>query len=134
FSSVAFDRFEAEMERLAGEREPGATILLGTNLERAQIARVAERQPNLVVLDTCFDTLNVNFIVMNNRMGAYQAAQHLLKLGHRRIGFVQSASRMHNFDRRKLGFFDALQDAGIPPHEVTVVTAPPTVISAQEDI
>nr|WP_165452615.1 LacI family DNA-binding transcriptional regulator [Paenibacillus thalictri] len=133
FSSVPTDKFEQAMDTLEAEHESGGMILLGTNLTREQIRYVAQKQPNLVVLDTCFETLNVNFIVMNNVMGAYQAAKQLLAEGHQRIGYVQSHARMYNFDCRKKGFLQALEEAGLTVEETHYITVSPVVFGAQEE-
>ncbi|WP_315899160.1 substrate-binding domain-containing protein [Paenibacillus cremeus] len=109
-------------------------ILLGTNLTAAQIQRVASRQPYLVVLDTCYETLPLHFIVMNNIMGAYQAARHLLELGHRRIGYVQPHSRMYNFDTLKKGFMTALEEEGMSLDAELLFGASPTVITVQQEL
>ncbi|WP_248927044.1 substrate-binding domain-containing protein [Paenibacillus hamazuiensis] len=133
FSSVPMDRFEHAISALEAEHESNGMILLGTNLTREQISHVAQKQPNLVVLDTCFETLNVNFIVMNNVMGAYQAGRHLLDGGHRRIGYVQSHSRMYNFDCRKKGFMQALAEDGLSVGDRHIFSVSPVTIASQEE-
>ncbi|WP_248927030.1 LacI family DNA-binding transcriptional regulator [Paenibacillus hamazuiensis] len=134
FSSVHTGDFESAVAELEEGHESGGIILLGTNLTARQVQFVAGKQPRLVVLDTCYETLPVHFIVMNNVMGAYQAARHLMDLGHRRIGYVQSHSRMHNFDSRKKGFLSALGEEGIGPDEELLFSAAPTTFSAQEEL
>lgn len=130
FSSVDIGRFEQEIGPILDEPKAGV-ILLGTNLTREQIALIADRQPHLVVLDTCFETLPVHFVVMNNVMGAYQAASHLLDLGHRRIGYVQSSSRMHNFDARRRGFALALEERGLSIDGCRAFAMSPSILSSQ---
>jgi len=133
FSSVPTDQFEEVIETMETEHESNGLILLGTNLTSDQIRTIAKKQPNLVVLDTCYETLSVNYIVMNNVMGAYQAASHLIELGHRTIGYVESNSRMYNFDSRKRGFFQALEEERIKWNDRYLFTVSPTVVSSQEE-
>ncbi|TBL74535.1 LacI family DNA-binding transcriptional regulator [Paenibacillus thalictri] len=134
FSSISTNDFEAALEDLEEGHEASGLILLGTNLTAPQIRHVAGRQPYLVVLDTCYETLPVHFIVMNNMMGAYQAARHLLDLGHRRVGYVQSHTRMYNFDSRKKGFITALKEESISLDGELLFEASPTVVSAQQEL
>ncbi|WP_028552612.1 LacI family DNA-binding transcriptional regulator [Paenibacillus sp. UNC451MF] len=134
FSSIQIDAFESTVQELENEHEAGGMILLGTNLTQEQIRLIAKKQPNLVVLDTCYETLNVHFIVMNNKMGAYQAGRHLLDLGHRRIGYVQSTSRMYNFDSRKSGFMTALREEGLELEQTLLFSASPTTFISQEEL
>ncbi|MEI7027065.1 LacI family DNA-binding transcriptional regulator [Paenibacillus sp. y28] len=133
FSSISTDDLEEAFANLEQEHESSGMILLGTNLTQEQIRFIAKKQPNLVVLDTCYDTLNVNFIVMNNVMGAYQAGRYLLDLGHRRIGYVQSNSRMYNFDARMRGFMQALEEEQLTVDEPVSFSVSPTAITSQEE-
>jgi DNA-binding LacI/PurR family transcriptional regulator len=133
FSSIQTDHLEDAITAMETEHESNGIILLGTNLTQAEIQLIAKKQPNLVVLDTCLETLNANFIVMNNVMGAYQAGRYLLDLGHRRIGYVQSNSRMYNFDSRKKGFLQALAEEQLTVEDAHYFSVVPTVVSSQEE-
>ncbi|WP_026326836.1 LacI family DNA-binding transcriptional regulator [Paenibacillus ginsengihumi] len=132
FSSVPVERFEETLLAMERERESSGMILLGTNLAPQHIESIAGQHDRLVVLDTCCETLNANFIVMNNVMGAHQAGRYLLELGHRQIGYVQSDFRMYNFDARKQGFRQALAQAGLSLDERHVFTVSPTTVAAQQ--
>jgi len=133
FSSVQTDHLEDAIDTMETEHESNGMILLGTNLTHEQIQFIAQKQINLVVLDTCLETCNANFIVMNNVMGAYQAGRYLLDLGHRQIGYVQSNSRMYNFDYRKKGFLQAMAEERLTVEEDHFFSVSPTHISSQED-
>lgn len=133
FSSVPTNQLEDIIHTLETEHESKGMILLGTNLSQEHIRLIAKKQPNLVVLDTCYETLNINFIVMNNVMGAYQAGRYLLDLGHRRIGYVQSNSRMYNFDSRKKGFLQALEEEQLTLNDALTFSVPPTIVASQDE-
>ncbi|MER1999633.1 MAG: substrate-binding domain-containing protein, partial [Lysinibacillus sp.] len=64
----------------------------------------------VVVLDTLIDELPVDFVVMNNKMGVYQAIEHLRMLGHSKIGYIQSKERINNLDVRYDSFIQALHN------------------------
>ncbi|MBT2700475.1 LacI family DNA-binding transcriptional regulator [Bacillus sp. ISL-40] len=131
-SSISIESLQEEVSRLEQEQKSAGILLLGTNLTPEQINIVANIQPNIVVLDTCFETLNVNFVVMNNVYGAYQAGQYLNELGHEQIGYVGSNTRMYNFDMRKKGFLQALTEHGLKIAENNYFSLSPTVISSQD--
>jgi LacI family transcriptional regulator len=133
FSSIQTDNLEEAMDVMEMEHESNGIILLGTNLTQEQIRLIAQKQINLVVLDTCLETFNANFIVMNNVMGAYQAGRYLLDLGHRKIGYVQSNSRMYNFDSRKKGFMQSLAEEKLSIDDNHLFSVSPTVVSSQEE-
>ncbi|MBU7591208.1 LacI family DNA-binding transcriptional regulator [Metabacillus halosaccharovorans] len=131
-SSINIDKLDEEISRLEREQKSAGILLLGTNLIPEQIKLVSSIQPNLVVLDTNFETLDVNFVVMNNVYGAYQAGKYLVELGHQNIGYVESQSRMYNFDMRKRGFLQAISDSHLRINENNFFSISPTVISSQE--
>ena len=131
-SSISIENLQDEITRLEQEQKSAGILLLGTNLTPEQINIVACVQPNMVVLDTCFETLDVSFVVMNNVYGAYQAGQYLLELGHQQIGYVESNTRMYNFDMRKKGFLQALSENGLMIAETNYYSVSPTVISSQD--
>jgi len=132
FSSVDMENFERNVRAVAEDHRNNGVILLGTNLSRDQIAAVADKLPGLVVLDTCYDTLPVHFIEINNAMGAYQAGSHLCDIGHRDIGYVASNVRIHNFEERKAGFFAALRERGIDVAAGHTFSVAPTLLSSQD--
>jgi DNA-binding LacI/PurR family transcriptional regulator len=131
-SSINIENLEEEITRLENEQKSSGILLLGTNLTPDQINVVASIQPNLVVLDTCFDTLDINFVVMNNVFGAYQAGKYLINLGHKNIGYVESNIRMYNFDMRKRGFIEALTEENLRVEDHHYFSISPTIIASQE--
>jgi DNA-binding LacI/PurR family transcriptional regulator len=52
--------------------------------------------------------------VADNYLGAYQMTEHLLALGHARIGLILGASELVTGNRRLLGYRRAHEDAGFP--------------------
>jgi len=56
-------------------------------------------------------------IAVINERGGYEAATHLIELGHRRIGAINEISGIRSFDDRIRGWESALNDAGIEIRE-----------------
>jgi DNA-binding LacI/PurR family transcriptional regulator len=52
-------------------------------------------------------------VEVTDREGAYEATQHLIKLGHRRIGLIAGPQRWTVAKLRQAGYEQALQDAGL---------------------
>ncbi|ULL17188.1 LacI family transcriptional regulator [Paenibacillus sp. H1-7] len=135
FSSIDMEFFDRELMALAQERPGGGVVLLGTNLNRGQITDIAGMLgPHLVVLDTCFDTLPVHFVEINNYMGAYQAGAYLCRSGHRNIGYIASNIRIHNFEERQSGFKAALREYELEIMPAQVFSAAPTILSSQRSL
>jgi DNA-binding LacI/PurR family transcriptional regulator len=132
FSSIDLGQYERDIRFIQEDSENSGIILLGTNLNKQQIEEMQKLQTNLVVLDNFVEELNVDFVVMNNVMGAYQAAEYMVKKGHQHIGYVQSDFRMHNFESRRAGFEKAQKEFGFSSSENDVFVMSPTIFSAQE--
>ena len=52
-------------------------------------------------------------IISTNREGAIAATEHLIDLGHRRIGFIGGRPGLVSSNRRKQGYIEALERAGL---------------------
>ncbi len=69
------------------------------------------------------DTDNVNCVIADNRGGAYAAVQHLIELGHRRIGLALTANAKVNSSvaQRAEGYRQALRDHDLVVNEALVL-------------
>jgi len=83
---------------------------------------VIERQKYRCVT-VSFDArqLDLPSVVPENRAGARAAVEHLLALGHRRIGFIAGNPASGQSGERELGYLEALRGAGIEPDPALVV-------------
>ncbi|THF79852.1 LacI family DNA-binding transcriptional regulator [Cohnella fermenti] len=129
-SSIDMERFEDNLRTIAEAHAERPVILLGTNLDRRTLSRIAERLPRLTVLDTCFETLPIPFVHTNNVLGGYQAGTWLRRSGHTSIGYVASNVRIPNFDARRRGLDEAMREGGITiasGHEFSVDPMVPAV-------
>ncbi len=57
-------------------------------------------------------------------VGTKTAVQHLIDLGHRRIGMILGQLDIKSKDSRRRGYVDILKDAGIPLDEELITTVP----------
>lgn len=80
-----------------------------------------DRGGPLVMLDRCFDALDVDTVVVDNYRGAYEATEHLISFGHERIALVQGLPGTYTNTARLRGYRDALSAHGIAVDEALVV-------------
>jgi len=67
----------------------------------------------IVVVDRALSTLSTDSVVSDNYGGGRKAVEHLVELGHRRIGFVVSNLEHETIQGRWAGARDAMEIAGL---------------------
>ncbi len=63
-------------------------LFIGSNSRHRFLEDFVDGTRPMLMVNNYSREFNLNYIVSNYRHGAWQAAQHLIKLGHRRIGFI----------------------------------------------
>ena len=133
------------LSRLSGTLIDGAVLVTPTVVAGSFGAPV-------VAVDPHTGREDVPTVDSDNRNGARLATEHLLSLGHRRIGFVGGRQDLESARLRELGFRDAMAGAGLPvdpdlvrdgeydeevsakvTHELLDLDHPPTAIFAAND-
>lgn len=71
----------------------------------------------IVSIDERLDFPEVDSVIVDNRAASRQAVQHLISLGHRKIGHINGPLDFYNSSRRLEGYYDALKEVGITPHK-----------------
>lgn len=95
---------------------PTAVIALKSRLRTQERAKLAKNGVPLVEVDTYQLPDNDSYSVgATNFAGGMAATQHLLSLGHRRIGFLGGVADTQASIARKHGHLAALASAGIAP-------------------
>jgi LacI family transcriptional regulator len=63
-------------------------LFLGANARHRFVSDFADRSRPFLMVNNYSKDFDLNYVVSNYRYGAWQVAQHLVRLGHRRIGFI----------------------------------------------
>ncbi len=87
-------------------------ILAGCDIPSDYITRLKQSRFPFVLVDN--HQPGVNSIVIDNEGGAYEAVSHLIRLGHRRIGFLCEWLGDLSFSERFAGYQRALREHGLP--------------------
>ena len=86
-------------------------ILMPVTFNSPHIEKLKTKIP-IVTFDRITD-VSVDVVLNDNKRGGYLAAEHLLKLGHQKIGYIDRyVDHSHSLDRKK-GFIKALKDNGL---------------------
>lgn len=74
-----------------------------------------DRGTKVVCVDRPAEQLALDTVAVDNRDGAMRATEHLLRHGHRRIGYLGDRAEIWTVKQRFIGFCDALTAAGLAP-------------------
>jgi len=133
FSKIDLSNFDHGLSLLKDDNsENSGIILLGTNLNKEQMDKIAAVQPNIVVIDNLIEELHMDFVVMNNLKGVYEACEHLVSKGHKRIGYVKSKYRIHNFESRRQGFLLAKEKLNFDSPSYLEFELSPEILTKQD--
>ncbi len=86
----------------------------------------------VVCFDQKIDGLNRDFVGSNNYAAAAMLTEHLLHLGHTRIGFISGPDSLYTARERYRGFIETMNSAGIEVDPSLVVNGQYTRISGYE--
>jgi LacI family transcriptional regulator len=110
------------LEERAAQGHVGV-VAVTTVLTPRQIADCADVGLGLVVIDPVLPAVETELVSVSatNRAGGVQATQHLVALGHRRIGFAGGPPDSQPARERLQGHLAALRDHGIEPDPALVL-------------
>ncbi|TMD57138.1 MAG: LacI family transcriptional regulator [Chloroflexi bacterium] len=77
----------------------------------------------LVSIDRSLFDLGIDTVMVDNRAGARKAIEHLIALGHRRIGLVTGIRGIAPTEERILGYREALEKHGIAVDPALIAVA-----------
>ena len=108
-------KVENEKEYIEGMRRNmcDGIILVAPRIEDSVILELNDIIP-LVLVDRSIINGDILQVWIDNTEGAFQAVEHLIKLGHRRIGFLTGPQDVQNSHRREEGYKRALEYYQIP--------------------
>ncbi len=120
------DRMEELYLRLVGDGRLDGMIVAFASLDDHLVAQLAERQIPLVLVNRRTTGVSGSVVVDDER-GSRMAVEHLIGLGHRRIGFLGLEADIDTARRRARGYRAGMAAAGLAVDERHVATGPPTL-------
>lgn len=103
---------EDEIDNL-NEMNPEGIIIFATEMLEDDINYFKNLTAPFVFMDNDFSHLDINTISINNQMGTFNAVEHLVSMGHTKIGYLQSNTSINSFTQREQGYKSALSHFGI---------------------
>jgi DNA-binding LacI/PurR family transcriptional regulator len=122
FSNLTIPAARQDFLTALRARGSDGLLLLSLSDRRMVEEALAAWSGPAVLIDHHFADLPLTGVIDDSESGARQAVEHLLALGHRRIGYVDMTKRDRN-PWRYAGYAGALRAAGIEPDESLAVKA-----------
>lgn len=119
----------------AGEID--GVILFSTHYDQHTIDTLLRDNFPFVVMGREIQDTRVSYVVPDYYDGSYQATQHLIDLGHRRIAFTTRPELTTASEAHLNGYLAALNDAGIEPDDrwmVETFIEPDSGVAATEQL
>ncbi|KAA2242750.1 LacI family transcriptional regulator [Chitinophaga agrisoli] len=103
----------AELVNVLVNRQVDGLILVPVEKSESQIEWLKKHEIPFVLIDRNFPGIQANHIAVDNFRTAYQCTQHLIKTGHKKIGFINYKTTLYHLRERDRGYFQALEDHGL---------------------
>jgi LacI family transcriptional regulator len=97
------------------EQAARGVIVTPVNKEQTRLLATVRRGTPLVLLDYVCDELELCSASADNSLGGRLAAEHLLGLGHRRLGYVRDRGAVPSVDERYEAARQVMAAAGLEP-------------------
>jgi LacI family transcriptional regulator len=111
------------IEEMIAHRVDGIVIAPVSDRSKAHLRRLDGFGVPFVLIDRTVRGVDADAVLGDSLGGARQLVEHLLSLGHRRIGFIVESDEVSTARDRRKGYEAALLAAGIPLDPALVVDA-----------
>lgn len=109
-------------------------ILLGTEMRPEDFGPFTAFPLPIVVLDTYFEGISRDCVLINNVQGAFLAANYLISKRKQQPGYLRSSYSIGNFEERVDGFYKAIRHNGMSTSASIVHRLAPSVEGAYADM
>ncbi len=102
-----------EQTNVLQERKVDGVLAVGLREDDRLLPHLKNQDMRVVFINREIDDQSLTWVSVDNRQGACKAVLELIRLGHRRIGFIGGPNEMRSGKLRRQGYLDALGERGI---------------------
>lgn len=117
-SRESYDREVIDLQYLASRSVDGLLISLSTETtDLTHLKALHDRGMPIVLFDRVHDEIDTHKVIIDNYKGAYEATEHLIKNGFKRIAAIGGSEFLSITSERLAGYSDALKAYNITPNK-----------------
>jgi DNA-binding LacI/PurR family transcriptional regulator len=105
---------EITVVRSFQERRVDGILIASSRVGALYMPLLSELSIPIVLLNNQHPSEFAHSVMIDDAAGAYEAAKHLIELGHKKIAYVGDQFGLHSDVERHAGYKRALADAGVP--------------------
>ena len=110
-SRESYDREVIDLQYLASRSVDGIIISLSVETtDLSHITSLQERGMPIVLFDRINNEINTHKVIVDNYKGAYEATEHLIANGFKKIAAVAGSEFLSTTNERLAGYHDALKN------------------------
>jgi DNA-binding LacI/PurR family transcriptional regulator len=136
-SERSIEREQAALRALYDHRVDGIVVATReTKAGNEALLRLSRHGLPMVAVGRTLNHAAVDRVTADHWKGGYDAVEHLISLGHQRIGFIGATLVNGSWLRRFQGYLDALRENSLPIYEELIVgsdTSATPSYSTQDD-
>lgn len=110
--------------------DPAGIILLATEMTPEDFRYFEKISIPMIILDTYFQHIVRDYVVIDNHQGAFLATDTLIKVRQQQPGYLHSSYSIGNFEERADGYYKAIRCHNMSPSKSIVHLLPPTIEGA----
>lgn len=108
---------EVHLAQLYEQHTVRGVLVTPASSDVSELEAIRDRGTPIVLMDASNDATFPS-VTVDDVLGARLAVEHLLSLGHRRIGFLNGSVNIRQCANRRIGAHAAVINAGLDPHHV----------------
>ncbi|MCK4258233.1 MAG: LacI family DNA-binding transcriptional regulator [Halanaerobiales bacterium] len=117
FGAQSLIEENSSLEQMCFPRGVGGAVIMGIRRNDPILTKLQEINFPTVLIDNPLKGEKATFVASDNRLGASQAVEHLIKLGHKNIGFINGHKEAWVSIERLAGYKKTLQKHDLPIKE-----------------
>jgi LacI family transcriptional regulator len=97
-------------------------IFVGAGEDYDSYKKLLDMKVHVVAMDRNYPDLEMDVVTSDNLQGGKLATQHLIGLGHKRIGCIAGPSKVNLSAQRVTGYIQALEQAGLAVDQSLIIS------------